>query len=125
MPYFPSKASGSDATKANLSGATFSGGISAPNIAVGIGGLAVDVIAGNALGGVGITDPLAVTKRITSGVVLAGSISGTYTTDASLGNELRITATANLTLANPTNPINGQVITWRITQPAAGNKTIT
>jgi hypothetical protein len=72
-----------------------------------------------------IAGEVVASTRITSGVVLAGSISGTYTTDCSLGNEFRITATANLTLANPTNPVDGQVVTWRITQPAAGNKTIT
>lgn len=46
-------------------------------------------------------------------------------TDASLGNFFKIAANANFTLDNPTNPTDGQRITWQITQDATGSRTIT
>lgn len=46
-------------------------------------------------------------------------------TDAHVGNNFRVTPlTANVTLANPTNPSDGQVITWEIIQNAASAKTL-
>jgi hypothetical protein len=50
---------------------------------------------------------------------------GNASIDASTGNVFDIAATANFTLANPTNPTNGQVIHLRITQDATGNRTMT
>jgi hypothetical protein len=49
----------------------------------------------------------------------------TIATDASLGNNFRVTAlTASVTLSNPTNPTNGQVVTWEVIQNAAAAKTL-
>ena len=49
----------------------------------------------------------------------------TIATDASLGNNFRVTAlTANVTLSNPTNPTDAQVITWEIIQNASAAKTL-
>lgn len=48
----------------------------------------------------------------------------TITTDASTGTLFRVTLTANRTLANPTGPVDGQRITWEITQDATGNRTL-
>lgn len=48
----------------------------------------------------------------------------TITTDASLGNVFKVTLAGNRTLAAPTNPIDGQKITFRITQDATGNRTL-
>lgn len=51
--------------------------------------------------------------------------AGNATIDASTGNVFDIAATANFTLANPTNPTNGQVIHLRITQDATGSRIMT
>lgn len=64
-------------------------------------------------------------KRITSGVVSAGNQATTYTTDASLGNEFNLTLTGNVTLANPTNGVDGQVVRWQLAQDATGSRTLT
>jgi len=54
------------------------------------------------------------------------SISGgNASIDASSGNVFAIAATANFTLANPTNPTDGQVIHLRITQDATGSRVMT
>lgn len=47
-------------------------------------------------------------------VVQLGSVSGTINTDASLGDIFDFTLTASGTLANPTNPTDGQSVRWRI-----------
>lgn len=46
-------------------------------------------------------------------------------TDASLGNFFKIAANANFTLDNPTNPTDGQRITWQITQDGTGSRLLT
>lgn len=51
--------------------------------------------------------------------------AGNADTDASLGNHFKISATANFTLTNPTNPSDGQRVMWQITQDATGSRTIT
>ncbi|HEU0005383.1 MAG TPA: hypothetical protein VFS12_05265, partial [Terriglobia bacterium] len=43
-------------------------------------------------------------------------VGGAVSTDALTGSVFAITANQNFTLANPTNPTNGQKITWRIMQ---------
>lgn len=49
----------------------------------------------------------------------------TIATNAALANNFRITAlTANVTLSNPTNPVDGQVITWEVLQNASAAKTL-
>jgi hypothetical protein len=54
------------------------------------------------------------------------SISGgNASIDASTGNVFDIAATVNFTLANPTNPTNGQVLHLRITQDATGSRVMT
>lgn len=51
--------------------------------------------------------------------------AATVTTDASQGTLFRITLTGNLTLANPTNPVDGQKIVWELVQDATGSRTLT
>jgi len=51
-------------------------------------------------------------------VVELGSVSGVINTDASAGNIFDLTLTASGTLANPTNPTDGQTIRWRISHNA-------
>lgn len=50
---------------------------------------------------------------------------GNASIDASTGNVFDIAATGNFTLANPTNPTDGQVIHLRITQDATGSRIMT
>jgi hypothetical protein len=51
-------------------------------------------------------------------VVQLGDASGTINTDASLGDIFDINLMASGTLANPTNPTDGQSLRWRITHQA-------
>jgi hypothetical protein len=51
--------------------------------------------------------------------------AATINTDASLGNIFTVTLGGNRTLANPTNPTNGQKIIYRIRQDGTGSRTIT
>jgi hypothetical protein len=49
----------------------------------------------------------------------------TLNTDASTGDIFDVTLTGNATLANPTNPVDGQTVRWRIRQDATGGRTVT
>jgi hypothetical protein len=49
-----------------------------------------------------------------SSVIQLGNVSGVINTNASLGNIFDLTLAASGTLANPTNPTDGQTIRWRI-----------
>lgn len=52
--------------------------------------------------------------------------SSTVNTDASLGKQFSLAATAAFTLANPTNvPYHGYPIAWKIKQPSSGGAVIT
>jgi hypothetical protein len=51
--------------------------------------------------------------------------AATITTDAATGSHFRVTLGGNRTLANPTNPRNGQRATWEFIQDATGSRTIT
>jgi len=53
-------------------------------------------------------------------VVQLGSVSGTINTDASLGDIFDLILVASGTLANPTNPTDGQSVRWRISHDASG-----
>jgi hypothetical protein len=60
-----------------------------------------------------------------STTVVASSYSSTINTDAATGDIFDITLTGNTTLANPTNPVNGKTLRWRITQDSTGNRVVT
>jgi hypothetical protein len=51
--------------------------------------------------------------------------AATIATNAALGNLFRVTLGGNRTLGTPTNPTNGQRITWEIIQDGTGNRTLT
>jgi hypothetical protein len=51
--------------------------------------------------------------------------AATVETDAALSNNFRVTLGGNRTLGNPTNPTDGQVITWEIIQDGTGSRTLT
>lgn len=57
--------------------------------------------------------------------VVALSYAATLATDTSAGDIFDVTLTGNTTLANPTNPVDGKTIRWRITQDATGGRTVT
>ena len=57
--------------------------------------------------------------------VVALAYAATLNTDASAGDIFDVTLTGNATLANPTNPVDGKTIRWRITQDATGGRTVT
>jgi hypothetical protein len=58
-------------------------------------------------------------------VSTTASASGAVTTDASAADIFDLTLTGNVTLANPTNPVDGKTIRWRIRQDATGSRTVT
>jgi hypothetical protein len=60
-----------------------------------------------------------------STTVISSSYSSTINTDAATGDIFDITLTGNTTLANPTNPVNGKTLRWRISQDSTGGRTIT
>jgi hypothetical protein len=78
-----------------------------------MGGDIVDSNGTSVLGGSGST------------TVVDLSYSSTINTDSSSGDIFDITLTGDATLANPTNPINGKTLRWRITQDGTGNWVIT
>ncbi|WP_159106831.1 glycosyl hydrolase family 28-related protein [Streptomyces rishiriensis] len=49
----------------------------------------------------------------------------TIATNAALGTLFRVTLQGNRTLGTPTNPTNGQRVTWELIQDATGNRTLT
>jgi hypothetical protein len=49
----------------------------------------------------------------------------TIATDCSLANHFRVTLGGNRTLSAPTNPTDGQKVTWEFIQDATGSRTIT
>jgi hypothetical protein len=57
--------------------------------------------------------------------IVALTYAATVTTDASAGEIFDLTLTGNVTLANPTNPVDGKTIRWRIRQDATGSRTVT
>jgi hypothetical protein len=51
--------------------------------------------------------------------------ASTTATDASTGSNFEITLTGNLTLSNPTNMYDGQLVMWRLIQDSTGSRTLT
>lgn len=49
----------------------------------------------------------------------------TIATDASLSNFFRVTLGGNRTLSNPTNGVDGQLVTWSVKQDGTGSRTLT
>jgi hypothetical protein len=64
-------------------------------------------------------------KSVGDSVVVPLSYAATVTTDASAGDIFDLTLTGNVTLANPTNPVDGKTLRWRIRQDATGSRTVT
>jgi len=73
---------------------------------------------------------LSETKRVSASVlrnphVVNLTYSSTLNTDASTGDIFDVTLTGNTILANPSNPVDGKTIRWRIQQDNNGNRTVT
>jgi hypothetical protein len=75
----------------------------------------------------GVTaEPIYFDSPITySPTVVSLTFDTTLSTDCSLGEVFDVTLTDNITLANPTNPVNGKTIRWRILQDGNGNRGVT
>ena len=58
-------------------------------------------------------------------VVNLSVVSSTISTDASAGQIFNVALTSSATLSNPTNPIDGVTLRWRIQQDAYGSHTVT
>jgi len=56
--------------------------------------------------------------------VVALTDGATIATNASQGNVFAVTIAGDRTISNPTNPVDGQVIRYRITQGTGGNFTL-
>lgn len=82
-----------------------------------ITGLVSDLGARAALAGATFTGYLAP-------AVAALTDGATITLNAAAGNVFTVTLGGNRTLANPTNPVDGQIIRVRITQDATGSRTL-
>ena len=61
----------------------------------------------------------------TAPAVVALSDASTITVNAALGNDFRVTITANRTMGAPSNPVDGQRIDFQVTQDGTGSRTIT
>jgi hypothetical protein len=58
-------------------------------------------------------------------VTVALPYAATLNTDASAGDIFDVTLTGNAALANPSNPVDGKTLRWRIRQDATGGRTVT
>jgi hypothetical protein len=54
-----------------------------------------------------------------------GNVTGTVNTNAAAAQIYNMTLTGNITLANPTNSVDGVTIRWRIKQDSGGNRGVT
>lgn len=65
------------------------------------------------------------TASLSNSSVVNLTFNTTLNTDASAGDIFDVILTDNVTLENPTNPVNGKTIRWRITQDNSGSRTVT
>ena len=97
---------------------------------------ALGVAAAGAAGGTVLTDVFAPSASaatagttVEQGAVAPAVVSLTDTSliavDASLGNDFRVTLGADHSMANPSNPTDGQKIIFQVTQGTSGSSTIT
>jgi hypothetical protein len=74
-------------------------------------------------GNVSTTGTLAASKALTAGVVALTDAS-TISVNAALGNTFRVTLGGNRTMGTPSNPADGQMVIFEITQGLAGTYTL-
>ena len=93
---------------------------------IGAGGLAPGELALNAADGKLLyNNASSVVSQLGAAKVVSLTYAATVATDASAGDLFDLTLTGNVTLANPTNPVNGKTLRWRIRQDGTGNRTVT
>jgi hypothetical protein len=56
--------------------------------------------------------------------VVALTYAATMNTNAAAGDIFDVTLTGNATLANPSNPVDGKTLRWRIRQDGTGSRTV-
>lgn len=84
----------------------------------------VALLAGAAFtGNVSTTGTLKASRAVVGGVVTLTD-AATIAVDASLGNTFRVTLGGNRTLGTPSNPTDGQLIRFEVTQDATGSRTL-
>lgn len=66
----------------------------------------------------------ALTKYLAPAVVQLTD-GATIAVNAALGNDFRVTLGGNRTIANPANPVDGQMIEFAIAQDGTGSRTVT
>ena len=76
-------------------------------------------------GGVELDNTSPWTKNQYVSPVVVASATGTYTPDSSASNNFQLTLTGNLTLANPTNLVQGMVLNFCLDEDSTGGRTIT
>jgi hypothetical protein len=99
-------------------GATGVQGANGPAGPVGVTGATGPV---GATGAVGATGPAGSPLP----TVVALTYAATLNTNAPSGDIFDVTLTGNATLANPTNPVDGKTLRWRIRQDGTGGRTVT
>ncbi len=93
------------------------------NVTAQSGDYAVAQVTGAApLAGPTFTGTARFVRRISVPVGLTDA--ATIATDASLGDAFRVTLGGNRTLGAPTNPVDGQMAIWEVSQDGAGNRTL-
>jgi hypothetical protein len=96
-----------------------------------VGVAAVGAAGGGVLTGVTASSASAAAQATTvepgaiAPAVVALADAATVAPDASLGNDFRVTIAGSRTMANPSNPVDGQKITLQVTQGSGGPFTIT
>lgn len=109
---------------------TIAGTATAPTVALGtvpesaITNLTSDLAAKAPLASPTFTGTLTVGGRLVNPASTL-TYASTVTTDVSTDDYFRITLTGALTLANPTNPSDGQKVTWELIQDATGSRLLT
>jgi len=68
---------------------------------------------------------MTITAGYVSPAVVSLTDGATISVNASLGNDFRVTITGQRSMSNPSNPVNGQRITFQISQGAGGSHTLT
>jgi hypothetical protein len=73
-----------------------------------------------------LTDDSPVTWAFRAGTPKPTTLTdaATIATDASLNRNFRVTLGGNRTLGNPTNALDGQILTWEFIQDGTGSRTI-
>jgi hypothetical protein len=100
------------------------GGTGATTAGLALTSLGAAPIAGAAFtGNSSVTGTFGVSKAITAGSVALTDAS-TIAVDASLGNHFRVTLGGNRTLGTPSNPADGQKISFEIIQDGTGGRTL-